>query len=74
MPVPSPCLTPRERQVLLELARSSTYEEVGEWLGMSVNTVRTHVRTIYDKLDACSRTEAVLSAARRGLLPLEAIL
>jgi LuxR family transcriptional regulator, maltose regulon positive regulatory protein len=64
-------LTPRELDVLRELARSSTYEEVGERLSMSVNTVRTHVRAIYDKLDACSRTEAVLSAARLGWLELE---
>jgi len=66
-------LTPRERDVLLELARSSTYEEVGENLRMSINTVRTHVRTIYEKLDACSRTEAIVSAARHGLLELNAL-
>ena len=66
-------LTPRERQVLVELARSSTYEEVGARLSMSINTVRTHVRAIYEKLDACSRTEAVVSAARRGLLEINAL-
>ena len=66
-------LTPRERQVLLELARCSTYEEVASHLSLSINTVRSHVRAIYEKLDACSRTEAVLAAARQGILELNAV-
>jgi DNA-binding NarL/FixJ family response regulator len=62
-------LSARERQVLARLARSLTYEETAADLGVSVNTVRTYVRGIYDKLAVSSRTEAVMAALERGLLP-----
>ena len=39
-------------------------------LGMSVNTLKTHVKAILGKLDAISRTEAVAVAAKRGLIRL----
>ena len=61
-------LTARERQVLERLALSMTYEEAAADLGLSVNTVRTYVRAIYDKLDVATRTEAVIAALERGLL------
>jgi LuxR family transcriptional regulator, maltose regulon positive regulatory protein len=48
--------------------RGYTYEQVGIALGMSGNTVRTHVRAIYEKLGVSSRTEAVLSALQLGLI------
>jgi DNA-binding NarL/FixJ family response regulator len=63
-------LTLREREVLAALSRCGTYEEVGAELGVSINTVRAHVRAVYDKLGARSRTEAVLLALRDGVLPL----
>lgn len=63
-----PRLTPREREVLEQLARGLTYDQVAMVLGVSGNTVRTHVRTIYEKLDAATRTEAVLTAMQRGWL------
>jgi len=72
--VPAPCpplaraLTAREVEVVEQLMRGYTYEQVGIALGMSGNTVRTHVRAIYDKLDVSSRTEAVLSALQLGLI------
>lgn len=50
------------------LARGLTYEEVGQHLGVSVNTVRTFVRAIYEKLDVTSRTDAVLRGTRLGLV------
>jgi len=65
-------LTVRERDVLASLSRCGTYQEVARELGVSINTVRTHVRTIYDKLGASSRTEAVLFGLREGVLQLEA--
>lgn len=40
-------------------------------LDISVNTVRSRVRTLYDKLDVASRTEAVVVAAQRGLIQLD---
>jgi len=65
---PRASLTPREADVLRELARGLTYEQVAIVLGVSANTVRAHVRSIYEKLDAATRTEAVLTAIRMGLL------
>jgi DNA-binding NarL/FixJ family response regulator len=61
-------LTERERAVLEELARGLPYEDIGERLGISLNTVRSFVRTIYEKLDVSSRTAAVLAGIKLGLV------
>ena len=65
---PLPALTERERQVVEQLARGLSYEHVGTVLGISTNTVRSYIRTIYEKLCVCSRTEAVVVALRLGLV------
>lgn len=59
-------LTERERQVLSLFARGLSYDEAARVLGLSANTVRTHVRRVYAKLDVVTKTEAVLVARRRG--------
>jgi DNA-binding NarL/FixJ family response regulator len=61
-------LSERERAVLERFASGERYEDVARALDVSVNTVRSHVRSIYDKLDVCSKTEAVVVATRLGLL------
>jgi DNA-binding NarL/FixJ family response regulator len=61
-------ITEGERRVLEQLARPLSYEQIGSVLGVSLNTVRTHVRVLYDKLDVNSRTEAVLVGMRLGLV------
>jgi DNA-binding NarL/FixJ family response regulator len=53
-------LTEREEEVLAQLARGLAYKEIAELMGISFETVRTHVRTIYEKLHVHSRTEATL--------------
>jgi DNA-binding NarL/FixJ family response regulator len=53
-------LTERERSVLDLLAKGFLYKEIAGRLGLSIDTVRTHLRKIYDKLHVHSRTEAVL--------------
>jgi DNA-binding NarL/FixJ family response regulator len=63
-------LTEREHEVLTQLAECGTYEEVAAALGISINTVRAHIRALYAKLDACTRTEALMTALDRGLLPM----
>jgi LuxR family transcriptional regulator, maltose regulon positive regulatory protein len=58
-----PTLSPRERDVLYELARGSTYADIAANLFVSENTVKTHVSSLYAKL-AVNRRSAALAAAR----------
>jgi DNA-binding NarL/FixJ family response regulator len=53
-------LTEREQEVLAALAKGYAYKEIADQLKISFETVRTHLRTIYEKLHVHSRTEAVL--------------
>jgi DNA-binding NarL/FixJ family response regulator len=52
-------LSPRERMVLDCLAKGLTYKEIADQLGISIDTIRTYLRRIYEKLHVHSRTEAV---------------
>jgi DNA-binding CsgD family transcriptional regulator len=61
-------LTNRERQVLGLLADGLGNKQIAARLGISTNTVKTHLELLFDKLGVSSRTEAVATAARRGLL------
>jgi DNA-binding NarL/FixJ family response regulator len=63
-------LTRRENTVIAMLAEGKSYAEVGLRLGVSENTVRSHVRSIYDKLGVKSKTEAVIAALRLGIVQL----
>jgi DNA-binding NarL/FixJ family response regulator len=53
-------LSPREQEVLDLLAKGYLYKEIANHLGISINTLRNHLRTIYDKLHVHSRTEATV--------------
>jgi DNA-binding NarL/FixJ family response regulator len=55
-----PHISPREQEVLALLARGYRYKEIAESLGIHVETVRTHLRRIYEKLHVSTRTEAVV--------------
>ena len=61
-------VTDRERELLRALAGTRTYQQIAGDLGVSVNTVRFHVKNLYGKLGARSRLEAVEQARRLGLL------
>lgn len=61
-------LTPREREVLGLLAQGLSNRALGRRLGISENTARFHVNSILAKLGARSRTDAVVRAARLGLV------
>lgn len=65
-----PDLTRRERDVLLHLAQGQANRTIANELGISENTVKNHVRSILEKLQASSRSEAVVSALRLGLVSL----
>lgn len=53
-------LTKREHEIVVLLAKGLLYREIGEQLGISLSTVRTHLHTVYDKLHVQNRTKAVV--------------
>ena len=61
-------LTPRQHQVLVELAGGASTEQIAASLGLARETVRNHVRGLLRALRVHSRLEAVAEARRRGLL------
>jgi DNA-binding NarL/FixJ family response regulator len=65
---PEPDLTDREREVLDLLTRGASYPQIGLGLGISTNTVQSHIRSIYRKLQVSTKSEATLVAIRRGYL------
>jgi two-component system, NarL family, nitrate/nitrite response regulator NarL len=69
-PPPAERLTPREIEVLNLLADGLSNKQIGVELGISDHTVKFHVNSILDKLGAETRTEAVVRAARLGLVAL----
>lgn len=57
-------LTAREREILDGLAKGLLYKEIAERLAVSYETVHSHIRSIYDKLQVRSRTQAVAKYLR----------
>ena len=66
--MPPAALTVRETEVLRLLAQGHTLGEVGQSLTLSVNTVKTHVKNVYSRLDVSTRIAAVDTARRMGIL------
>lgn len=58
-------LTPGEREFLDQLANGYTYKEIADRMKITIDTVRSYVRTVYEKLHVHSRTEAVVKYLRR---------
>jgi DNA-binding NarL/FixJ family response regulator len=67
---PNQALTPREIEVLGMLAEGLGNKTIARRLGISEHTVKFHVGSIFTKLNASSRTEAVTLGARQGLIML----
>ena len=61
-------LTPRELDVLRLIAEGASNKEIARKLAISVHTVKFHIASLLDKLDADGRTEAVAQAARVGVI------
>jgi DNA-binding NarL/FixJ family response regulator len=61
-------LSEREREILNMVARGFSKAECADLLGLSINTIRTHVKNIYRKLEVNSRAEAVFEASHQGIL------
>lgn len=64
-------ITKREEEVLQHIADGCSTPEVGEKLYISQKTVKNHLASIYQKLDARDRTQAVLQAVRMGIVRLD---
>jgi LuxR family maltose regulon positive regulatory protein len=67
--LPTPTLSGRELEVLAELARQSSNKVIARVLQMTENTVKFHLKNIFQKLDIRHRHEAVKVARERGLIP-----
>lgn len=65
---PNPTLTEKENMVLARLVEGDSYKMIAEYLGLSIDTVRFHIRNIYNKLHVNSATEAVSFALRKRMI------
>lgn len=61
-------LTAREQEVLEYLAQGLKYDEMGDLMGISINGVKKHITSLYNKLGAMNRAEAVYIAMSRGMI------
>ncbi|RPJ11666.1 MAG: DNA-binding response regulator [Deltaproteobacteria bacterium] len=61
-------LSPREKQILGSLEKGLTYKEIADEFALSHHTVHTHIKNIYEKLQAKNKQEAFLKARRKALL------
>ncbi|MEN0052701.1 MAG: response regulator transcription factor [Mucilaginibacter sp.] len=61
-------LTRREKEILGELVNGCSYKMIGFSLGITYDTVRSHIKNIYDKLDVSSITEVVIKVMNENVL------
>lgn len=61
-------LTEREKSILSELSKGNSYKMIAAEFDISIDTVRTHIKHIYEKLQVHSQTEAVSKAINEGLV------
>ncbi len=67
----TPSLTPRERETLILLASGARNKDIADALFISERTVKVHITSLMQKLDASTRTEAVARAIKQGLIELD---
>ncbi len=60
-------LSPREGEVLQQVAQGATNKEIADFLFISENTVKTHLKNIMEKLHLVNRSQAAAYAIKRGL-------
>ncbi|MCY7402082.1 MAG: response regulator transcription factor [Nocardioides sp.] len=64
-------LTPRETAVLALIAHGLSNQDIAEELALSLNSIKSYIRSAYRKIEVASRSQAVLWAVRHGLLSWE---
>ena len=62
-------LSPRECEILEQLASGQSNKQLARTLSISPNTVKTHVARVYEKLEVQNRVQAIETARRLGLIP-----
>lgn len=65
---PTPNLSPRQRQILESIGRGLSNTQIGLQLGISAESVKTHVALLFRKIGVASRSEAIARAFRKHLL------
>ena len=65
---PAPELSPRQRQILESMVRGLSNDDISKQLGISLDMVKEHVQTLFAKIGAANRVEAVGIALRKHLL------
>ncbi len=65
----APALSPREREIVVSLARGASNKEIARELGVAESTVKIHVQHILRKLGLASRVQAAVWAVEQGLVP-----
>lgn len=68
MPSSGVSLTNREREILALLADGLGNKQIAARLGISTNTVKTHLELLFEKIGVSSRAEAVAAGVKRGML------
>jgi two-component system NarL family response regulator len=61
-------LSQREKEIIKEIEKGRTYKEMADKLNLSPQTVHTHIKNIYEKLQAGDRHEALLKARKKGII------
>lgn len=61
-------LTSRETEIVKLVEDGLTYKEIGETLGISIHTVHTHIKNMYEKLQAKDRNDAIIKARKKGII------
>jgi DNA-binding NarL/FixJ family response regulator len=64
-------LSPRETEVLQLLAKGLSNKEIASQLGLVVGTVKIHVANVFSKLGVSDRTQALVTAVKRGIISIE---
>lgn len=65
---PDTILTERETQVITMLSQGSSYKSIALKLDISINTIKYHIKNIYDKLQVHTKEEAINEASKRNLI------